>query len=142
MEIGTNRVIMWIVGSAAALLPNVLHAQSSELKLICQYDRVLNLKTGRANETSGEFTAVVRLRKKESGEHSAQIEATTVGCFDYEGSFNAQQVSTKCARKIGASEIAASLLINRISGSFDHAVFGLKSDSQYSGRCREATRLF
>jgi hypothetical protein len=74
-----------------AAVPAHAFAQNVKLTLNCQYESVEEDKgqgLGPMEPTSGSFSAIVRM----TGGDVAVIDATTAGCFDYEGYFTEQQV--------------------------------------------------
>jgi hypothetical protein len=76
------------------LLPFQAQAQVVELTLTCEYEGTYDPTTSLEQKLSGNFSAIVRMTPPAL----ARIEATTLGCFDYDGSFSEQEVYGDCER--------------------------------------------
>ena len=121
-----------------ALLALPVPAGAQVLTLNCQYESSYEPKKGVSETTTGGFSAVVHMNEALG---SAKIEATTVGCFDYVGSSDEQEVVGNCERQ-GDMKIKASPTINRINGDFVHTVVIGQSLTIFGGRCAVAKKLF
>jgi hypothetical protein len=75
---------------------------------------------------------------------NAEITATTIGCFEYGGTFDELQVNGECNRTMGTTKFHAFLKVDRNTGAFKH-IFALsdvgaagntaESVTEYSGHC-------
>jgi hypothetical protein len=132
------------------LMPLQAKAQSVELTLVCQYETSLDVRKSLAQEISGSLSAIVHLQSLSDGRQAATIQATTVYCFNFEGSFNDLVVNAECKRILdNSTKVEASLQINRISGEFDQTLklenssrLEFNSSSLISGHCKPAKKLF
>jgi hypothetical protein len=134
-----------------ALLPLQTQAQEIQLTLNCEIESAFDVKTHRADASSGGFSAIVRMSSN-SQDGTVTIEATTVGCNDYAGSFDELRVSGECNRTVGTSKTHTFLRIDCISGAFEYTfllkqpqLFGQESRQtavQYSGHCTPGKRPF
>jgi hypothetical protein len=126
------------------LLPAQALAWDVELRLNCEYERFLTDREGEheSGPVSGSFSAIVHMKQDKTGTF-ALIEATTIGCFDYVGSFTDLVVTGDCERTVaGLGTDKATLTFNRLSGAFDHSIVIGKSFNLYSGHCVPAKKLF
>jgi hypothetical protein len=118
-------------------------AQPAELTLNCAYESSYDIKSSLTEKTSGSFSATVRMQTLKGGTQTATIHATTVGCFDFDGSFDELEVYGDCERTVGSSEFKANMRINRISGEFSNMqTFGKSSALIFSGHCTPRKKLF
>lgn len=120
------------------LLPFQAQAQVVELTLSCEYKSTYDPTAGLEEKLSGTFSAVVRMTPPAL----ARIEATTPGCFDYDGSFSEQEVYGDCERSISNIKTKKSLRINRINGRFKETSLIGKSFSIHDGHCVMKKKLF
>jgi hypothetical protein len=139
------------IGLLSLLLPLEARAQPIELTLNCQYETVLDATTRRTSESSGSFSATVRMQTLNDGTSNAVIEATTELCQHFVGSFTELVVGGECHNAIDVSgtTIYSSLFVDRISGSFDHSLVTGTQPSKpatsihlYSGHCKPGKKLF
>jgi hypothetical protein len=122
-------------------------AQAAELTLNCQYESAYDSEKRQEENTTGDFSAVVRMQTLNNGTQIATIQATTVAFVDFVGSFDELQVYRDCERTwtsdSGSSGKAkANLRINRISGAFSHTVFFETTALIFSGHCTLGKKLF
>jgi len=122
-------------------LPLQAQAQQTQLTLNCQIESAYDVRAKRADASSGSFSAIVRMSSKDD---IAKIEATTDGCFDYEGSFDELQVSGECNRTVETTQFHAFMRIDRITGKFEHIFYfgdvgpaakNVENAVEYSGHC-------
>jgi hypothetical protein len=93
---------------------------------------------GTTTPMTGGFSAIIHMNNL----GSAKIETTTIGCFNYVGAFDEQEVVGNCERLENALKFQASLTINRINGEFSHTTLLGQSYWIYSGHCTVAKKFF
>ncbi len=120
------------------LLPFQAQAQVVELTLSCEYERTYDPTTSLEQELSGNFSAVVRMTPPAA----ATMVATSVGCFDYDGSFDELEVYGDCERTISNIKTKKSLKINRINGQFEETSLIGKHFNIHYGHCVVKKKLF
>ena len=115
-------------------------AQQVQLTLNCQIESAVDFKTGHEGQSSGSFSAIVRM----SSSQDATIEATTDFCSNYLGSFTEQEVNGDCERIVGNLRYWALLTINRINGGYfvSSSTTDVITDVKYSGHCTPSKKLF
>jgi hypothetical protein len=139
---GHMRTVAAVV-SLFLLVPLQAKAQSVELTLNCEYESSYDLKTNLTERTSGGFSAIVQMQTLKDGTTNATIQATTIYCFNFLGSFGDLEVAGDCERTLGDSKrVKASLRINRINGEFDNTTIVGNYWKQLTGHCTPAKKLF
>jgi hypothetical protein len=115
-------------------------AQQVQLTLNCQIESAVDFKTGHEGQSSGSFSAIVRM----SSSQDATIEATTDFCSNYLGSFTEQEVNGDCERIVGNLRYWALLTINRINGGYfvSSSTTDVITDVKYLGHCTPGKKLF
>ena len=123
-----------------SLLPLETQAQQIQLTLNCQIESAVDFKTGHEGQSSGSFSAIVRM----SNSQDATIEATTDFCSNYVGSFTEREVNGDCERIVGNLRYWALLTINRINGGYfvSSSTTDVITDVEYSGQCTPGRKLF
>jgi hypothetical protein len=121
-------------------LPMAARAQGNELMLTCEYEKQIDSK-GNDKPMHGRFSAAVRMQADRIQVDAAKITADTMFCTNFKGFFNDLKVFTECDQP-APFKAHAKLEINRINGEFEHWIFRDNSNSNYSGHCTPAKKLF
>lgn len=131
------------VTSLFLLMPLQAKAQNIELTLNCEYESLYDYKKALQEDTSGSFSAIVPMLTLKDGAAVATIQATTLYCFNFEGSFSDLEVYGDCERTLSDStKVKASLRINRVNGEFDNTLIQGNSIRNFAGHCKPAKKLF
>ena len=91
------------VTSLFLLVPLQAKAQNAELTLNCRNERAFDAKKDLSEPLSGSFSAIVQMQTLKDGTPAAVIQATTIYCSNFEGTFDDLEVSGDCERTLSDS---------------------------------------